>query len=109
MDEGETIAQGDDDLLDTRVLLNAVVKGEDALSLSLALGLGVNDLAGPQGIVGNDETAIVQAFHCQVIVLDILALVGVDEHEVKAFAQLGDNVAGITDVEGDAAALVLEG
>ena len=109
VDEGEAVAQGDDDLLDARVLLDVVVEGDDAAGLGLALCLGVYDLAGPQGVVGDDETAWFQVFHHQVVVLDILALVGVDEHEVVALAQRGNDVAGIADVQAHALAVGRQG
>lgn len=104
MDEGEAVAQGDDDFLDARVLLNVVVEVEDAARLGLSLCLWVNDLTGPQRVVGNDESSGIEVVHHQVVVLDILPLVGVDEHEVIALIKPGHDVAGITDVKAHALA-----
>lgn len=98
VDQGETVAQGDDDFLDAGVFFYPVVKGEYAAGLCLALCLGIHDLASPQGIVSDDESALIQVFHHQLIVFDILSLVGVDEHEVITLAQRGDDIAGIADV-----------
>ena len=46
-DERQTVAHGDNDLLDPGVLLDAVVEGENAAGLGLALGFGIHDFAGP--------------------------------------------------------------
>ena len=99
MDNGETVAQGDNDLLNARVLFDPVIKGEDAVCLGITLCFGIHHLSCPQRVVGDDETAWVQVLHHQVIVFDILALVGIDEHEVVTLAQCGDNVTRIADVE----------
>ena len=98
VDQGEAVSQGDDDLLDAGVFFHAVVKGEDTTGLCLALCLGIHYLAGPQGVVGDDKASIIQVFHHEVIVLDILAFVGVDEDEVVTFAQCGNDVTGVADV-----------
>jgi hypothetical protein len=86
MDYCETVAQGDDDFLNARVKFYFFVESEDAAGLGFVLCLGIHDFAGPQGVVGNDETSIVQVVHHQVIILNVLALVGVNEHQVIAFA-----------------------
>ena len=105
VNQGKPVAQRDDDLLDALVLFHAIVKFDDATGLGFALSLGVHDLAGPQGIVGDDISAGIQIVHHQVIILDILAFVGVNEHEVIAFAQCRHDVAGIADVESHAFAV----
>ena len=105
VDEGQAVAQGDDDAFHARILLDAVVKGQDAARLGLALRLGVNDFAGPQGVVGDDVATGIEVLHDQVVVLDILPLVGVDKGEVVALAQRGDDVAGVADVQAHALAI----
>ena len=82
-----------------------VVKCHNAAGLGLALGLGVDNLARPQGVVGNDEATIVEIVHDQVIILDILALVSVDKDEVETRIELRHDVACVADVERHALAV----
>lgn len=87
--DGEAVAQREDDALHGGVGGYEVVEGEDALKLRfLAIACivgwgGIDNLAVPKGIVGDDETAGTYSGQHGVEIIDVVALVGIDEDEIK--------------------------
>ena len=94
--ERQTIAQWQDDLFHTTVVDKDVVEGLDAPGLWVAVVGMVDDMAVPQGVVGNDETPRAQDGEHHLVGLLVGALVAIDECHVEGDAQarcLADGVA----------------
>ena len=85
-DERQTIAQWQDDLFDTGVVSEEVVEGLDALGLRVAIVGMVDDMAVPQGVVGNDEAPRAQDGEHHLVGLAVGALVAIDECHVEGDA-----------------------
>ena len=109
--QGETVAQGQDDGLHARVSGYDIVEGHDAAKLR---GLGVINLTpqpplqrargsdyliAPQGVVSKDVTARTDMREDGIVVINVVALVGVDEDEVEDILQAC--LQYVFDVQGD--------
>ena len=95
-DERQAIAQWQDDLFHTTVVDEDVVEGLDAPGLWVAVVGMVDDMAVPQGVVGNDEAPRAQDGEHHLVGLCVGALVAIDECHVEGDAQarcLADGVA----------------
>lgn len=89
MDEGEAVTDGEHDGGDAGVGGHVVVEGGDAEGLRVVVGGGVGDFAVPEGVVGEDEAAGGDAGEQQLVILDVVALVGVEKRHVKLSRQSG--------------------
>ena len=88
-DEGQAVAERNNDALHGGVGGNEVVKGEDSLGLGI---LGVQAFSRrfyyvsvPEGVVRQDEAARTDTRQYGSVVVDIVTLVGIDEDEVEGF------------------------
>ena len=70
----------------------------------VVFGVGVRHFAVPKGVVGNDETTWCHMWQHHFVVFGILALVGVDKHQIKTLAQPWQNLVGIANVQVNTAA-----
>ena len=103
--EGEAVAEGEDDSLKAGMTGDDVVEVDDGGGLRVGVGDGVEDFAVPEGVVGDDESAVVEAGEEQVEIAGIVALVGVDVDQVEGLdIKRGDDVEGVADVEDDVGA-----
>lgn len=101
-DEGEAVAHGEDDLLDADIGGDEVVEALEAEGLQVAGGRGgVEHLAVPEGVVGDDEAAGADEGQHELVVLVVDALVGIDEDHVEGPFELGDDVERIAEMEVD--------
>ena len=104
--DGEAVAQGQDDALHARVGSHEVVEMAYALRLRiLAGGLvwgvgGVDDVTVPESVVGQDKGAGAHVRQQGFVVVGVVALVGIDKGEVEG-AKRGQQRQGVADVEVD--------
>ena len=94
----KSVTQWQNHHLNPLVIAYQVIERPHSVSLCI-LSRGVNHMPVPQGVVGQNPTAIVQVFHCHLVILYVLALVAVHEHQVELLAQCGHNLKCIADDE----------
>ena len=88
--DGETVAQREDDALDSGIGGDEVVEIDDSSGLGVLCvqgrsgvqGIG-NNVTVPKGVVGDNKTAGTQVRHHGTIVVAVVTLVGIDKNEVK--------------------------
>lgn len=99
LDEGEAVADGEGDAAYAGVGGDVVIEGGDAECLEVVVGGGVGDFAVPQGVVGEDEASGDDAREQQLVVFDVVALVGVEKRHVKLSRQRREHFLGRADME----------
>lgn len=100
-DDGQTVAQGEDDLLDTVVGGDVIVEATDACRLLVFGVCRIHDMPVPKGVVGDDEAPVVGDPVCHFVTFDIRTFVAVDEHHVEGDAQTRSFGHGIANEKGD--------
>lgn len=79
-DEGEAVAEGDDDCFKLRVRGHVGVEAVEGEGLRVVVGDGVGHLAVPERIVGYDEASVAQTRQYEIQIFDIPTFVCVDIH-----------------------------
>ena len=82
-DDGQTVAEGDDDFFHPVVLGNDVVEAADALRLVVAVVVGVDYMTVPEGVVGKDYRSFRHYREQHLVGLGVCPLVSVEESEVE--------------------------
>ena len=95
----QAVAEGEDDAFDARVDGDVVVEEADAAGLWVAVVCGVDDVAVPKGVVGEDEAAGTEQGEDGLVGLDVCALVAVDEGHIEGYAQTRGFTVGVADDE----------
>ena len=88
MYQRQAVAQRQDDFLHALVAGHKVIELKDSGRLSIERLAVIDHLAVPKRIVGNDEAAGSDVVKHQVVIFQILTLVGIDKHQVERQAEL---------------------
>src|SRR5438445_13009609 len=76
----QSVADGEHDVGDASVVLDVVVEGDDCVVVLL---LGVEDAAAPEDVIDGDQAVGGEQRQGGFEVVEVVALVGVDEDEVE--------------------------
>lgn len=101
-DEGEAVAEREDDGGETGMGGYVGVESIEPEGLRVVVFDGVVDLAVPESVVGDDKCAWAQSGEQKVEIGDVVAFVGVDIYKVPVFMQSRDNLEGVAYMERDA-------
>lgn len=93
-DDGEAVAEGEDNLRKTGVAGELVVKSTQAEGLLVVVVSGVDDVTIPQSVVRQYPTTCTHEGIDKVEICAVFPLVGIDENEVEyvRFAHVGCGV-----------------
>ncbi len=101
-DNRQSVTQGKNDFLHTRIPRHQIIEGFDTDCLQVcAMGLFFQHMAIPQGIVGNDISTAGKAGEHHFIILYVFTLISVNKGKVESEVQLRYPLQGIANVEPD--------